>query len=106
MVENFVLSLETLSSLGFEERNLGCPGNFAGMSQTLGGVQKVCAKEVRAHFSFPKSVNQEAEGDMKNQGEKQTKKQKKTKCQDMKSTHLLGGCLLGHIRRKIKGQHD
>ena len=34
VVENFVLSLETLSSLGFEERNLGCPGNFAGMSRT------------------------------------------------------------------------
>ena len=39
-----------------EERNLGCPGNFAGMSRTparAGGVQKVCAKKVRAHFSFP-----------------------------------------------------
>ena len=32
---------------------------------------------------------------MKNQGEKKTNKQKKTECQDMKSTHLLGGCLLG-----------
>ena len=39
--------------LGFEERNLGCPGNFAGMSRTLGDVQKVCAKKVRLHFSFP-----------------------------------------------------
>ena len=47
-------ALESLSSLGFEERNLGCPGNFAGMSRTAGGVQKVCAKRVRAHFSFPK----------------------------------------------------
>ena len=37
-------SLESLSSLGFDERNLGCPGNFAGMSRTPGGVQKVCAK--------------------------------------------------------------
>ena len=53
-VENFVPSLESLSSLGFEERNLGCPGNFAGTSRTPGGVQKVCAKKVRAHFSFPK----------------------------------------------------
>ena len=52
-VENFVPSLESLSSLGFEERNLGYPGNFAGMSRTPGGVQKVCAKKVRAHFSFP-----------------------------------------------------
>ena len=32
---------------------------------------------------------------MKNQGEKMTKEEKKTKCQDMKSTHLLGGCLFG-----------
>ena len=46
-------ALESLSSLGFEERNLGCPGNFAGMSRTLGGVQKVSAKKLRAHFSFP-----------------------------------------------------
>ena len=38
VAEKFVLSLESLSSLGFEERNLGCPGNFAGMSRTLGGV--------------------------------------------------------------------
>ena len=53
VAEKFVPSLETLSSLGFEERNPGCPGNFAGMSRTSGGVQKVCAKKVRAHFSFP-----------------------------------------------------
>ena len=46
-------ALETLSSLGFEERNPGCPGNFAGMSRTPGGVQKVRAKKLRAHFSFP-----------------------------------------------------
>ena len=52
--ENFVPALESLSSLGFEEMNLGCPGNFAGMSRTPGGVQKVCAKKLRAHFSFPK----------------------------------------------------
>ena len=55
VAENFVPTLETLSSLGFEERNPGCPGNFAGMSRTPGGVQKVCAKKLRAHFSFPKS---------------------------------------------------
>ena len=54
VAENFVPTLETLSSLGFEERNPGCPGNFAGMSRTPGGVQKVCAKKLRAHFSFPK----------------------------------------------------
>ena len=52
-VEKFVPSLESLSSLGFRERNLGCPRNFAGMSQTPGGVQKVCANRVRALFSFP-----------------------------------------------------
>ena len=32
VAKNFVLSLESLSSLCFKERNLGCPGNFAGMS--------------------------------------------------------------------------
>ena len=53
VAENFVPALETLSSLGFEERNPGCPGNFAGMSRTPGGVQKVCAKKLRAHLSFP-----------------------------------------------------
>ena len=41
VAEKFMPSLESLSSLGFEERNLGCPGNFAGMSRTPGGVQKV-----------------------------------------------------------------
>ena len=56
VAEKFVPSLETLSSLGFEERNPGCPGNFAGMSRTPAGVQKVCAKKVRAHFSFPNKV--------------------------------------------------
>ena len=54
VAKNFVPALETLSSLGVEERNPGCPGNFAGMSRTPGGVQKVCAKKLRAHFSFPK----------------------------------------------------
>ena len=53
VAENFVPALESLSSLGFEERNPGCPRNFAGMSRTPGGVQKVCAKKLRAHFSFP-----------------------------------------------------
>ena len=32
-VEKFVPSLESLSTLGFEERNLGCAGNFAAMSR-------------------------------------------------------------------------
>ena len=54
VAKKFVPSLKSLSSLGFEERNLGCPGNFAGMSRTPGGAQKVCAKKVRAHVSFPK----------------------------------------------------
>ena len=53
VAEKLVLSLESLSSLGFEGRNLGCPEIFAGMSRILGGVQKVCAKKVRAHFAFP-----------------------------------------------------
>ena len=53
VAKKFVPSLESLSSLGFEERNLGCPRNFARMSRTPGGVQKVGQKKVRAHFSFP-----------------------------------------------------
>ena len=53
VAEKFVLSLESLSSLGFEERNLGCAGNFAGMSRTPESVQKVCAKKVCALLSFP-----------------------------------------------------
>ena len=47
-----VPSLESLSFLGFEERNLGCPGNFAGMSQTPGGVQK----EDISRVSFARKV--------------------------------------------------
>ena len=39
-----------LSSLGFEERNLGCSRNFAGMSRTPGGVRKVCAKKFMCIF--------------------------------------------------------
>ena len=31
-----VRALESLSSLDFEEKNLGCPDNFAGISRTLG----------------------------------------------------------------------
>ena len=56
VAEKFEPSLESSSFLSFEERNVGCPGNFAGMSRTPGGVQKVCAKNVCAHFWFPTSV--------------------------------------------------
>ena len=52
VVEKFVPSLESLSCLGLEGRNLGCPGNVVGISRTPGGVQKVCAKTVRVNFSF------------------------------------------------------
>ena len=52
VAEKFVPSLESLSSLGFEERNLGCPANVAEMSRTPGGVQKVCAKKVRIFRSL------------------------------------------------------
>ena len=68
VAENFVPALETLSSLGFEERNPGCPGNFAGMSRTPGGVQKVCAKKLRAHFSFPILIGLEAKNRLAFQG--------------------------------------
>ena len=55
VVKKFVPSLESLSSLGLEGRNLGCPWNFAGMSQTPGGVQKVCAKKSSCSFFVPYS---------------------------------------------------
>ena len=47
VAKKFVPSLESLSSLGFEveEGNLGCPGKFAGMFRTFGGVQKVCVQK-------------------------------------------------------------
>ena len=50
VAEKFVPSLESLSSLGLEQRNLGCAGNFAGISRTPGGVQKVCEKSTFAFF--------------------------------------------------------
>ena len=53
LFQNYPLAIYPLVS-PLEERNPGCPGNFAGMSRTPGGVQKVCAKKLRAHFSFPK----------------------------------------------------
>ena len=46
VAKKFVPSLQSLSSLGFEERNLGCPGNFAGVCRTPGVVRKV----VHVHF--------------------------------------------------------
>ena len=51
VAEKFAPSLESLSSLDFEEKNLGGPGNFAGMSWTYGGVQKICAKKGCVHVS-------------------------------------------------------
>ena len=53
VAEKFVPSLESLSFLGFEERNLRRPRNFAGMSRTLGGVRKVCAKKGLCAFFVP-----------------------------------------------------
>ena len=53
VAEKFVPSLESLSSLGFKERNLGCPGNFAGMSRTPKGVQKFVQKEFVRIFRSP-----------------------------------------------------
>ena len=43
-------SLESLSSLGFKGRNLGCPGNFAGMFQTPGGFQNAGANKSFCSF--------------------------------------------------------
>ena len=41
VAEKFVLSLESLSSLGFEERNVGCPGILVGCPGPLGVFKKV-----------------------------------------------------------------
>ena len=38
--------------VGFRREESGMSRDFAKMSRTPGGVQKVCAKKVRAHFSF------------------------------------------------------
>ena len=45
VAEKFVLSLETLSSLGFEERSLVCPGNVAGCPGSLGVFKKFVPKK-------------------------------------------------------------
>ena len=45
VAEEFVPSLESLFSLGFEGRNLGCPEIFAVVSWTPGGVQKLVQKK-------------------------------------------------------------
>ena len=50
VVEKFVPSLESLSSLGLEGRNLGRPGNFAGMSRTLGVFKQFVQKKFCAFF--------------------------------------------------------
>ena len=59
VAKNFVLSLESSSSLGFEERNLGCPGNFLpGCPGPLGVLQKfVLKKFVRSFRSLEKHEN-------------------------------------------------
>ena len=53
VAKNFVLSLESLSSFGFEERNLGCPGNFAGCPGPLGVFQKFVLKKFVRIFRSP-----------------------------------------------------
>ena len=55
---SFPPSRKFVFSLGFEGENLGCPGNFAGMSRTPGDVQKVCAKKGCVDFPFPIFRNQ------------------------------------------------
>ena len=50
VAEKFAPSLERSSSFGFDESNLGCPGNFGRRCQTPGGVQKVCAKKSLCAF--------------------------------------------------------
>ena len=40
--------------LGLRREESGMSRGFCGMSRTPGGVQKVCANKVHAHFSFPR----------------------------------------------------
>ena len=44
LAEKFAPALESLSSLGFQERNLRCSGNLAGMSRNSGVFQKFVPK--------------------------------------------------------------
>ena len=50
VAENFVPALESLSSLGLEDRNLGCPGIFAGMSRTPWRCSKSLCKKTSCAF--------------------------------------------------------
>ena len=50
VAEKFVLSLESLSSLGFEERDLGCPGILPGCPRPLGVFKKFVQKSSCAFF--------------------------------------------------------
>ena len=45
VAKKFVPSLESLSSLGFEDRNPGCPRNFAGCPRPLGMFKKFVQKQ-------------------------------------------------------------
>ena len=58
VLEEFVPSLESLSSLGFEGGNPRCPGNFAGSSRTpaMGVFKKVWPQRNCVHVLGPKDV--------------------------------------------------
>ena len=58
VAENFVPALESLSSLGFEERNLGYPGIFAGMSRTPAVFEKFVQKKFVRIFRSLNTVKQ------------------------------------------------
>ena len=45
VAEKFVPSLESLSPLGFKERNLGCPQKFAGKSRPWGVFKEFVLKK-------------------------------------------------------------
>ena len=50
--QNFVLSLESLSFLDFEERNLGCPGILPGCPGLWGCSKSLCLTSSCAFFAF------------------------------------------------------
>ena len=62
VVEKFVPSPESLFCVGFEGRGTWDVRNFAGMSLTHGGLEKVCAKKVCAHFRPLRRVSFDFQG--------------------------------------------
>ena len=93
VAENFVPALESLSSLGFEQRNLGCPGNFAGCPGPLGVFKKLVQKKFVCIFrslegSTPKN---------KDQRRRENTDDADTKTREMRKMLLTGFVVTGFV---------